>query len=165
MDCSLFTLDPLSKSKPKLNPKAIDILEELFDVFFSYNAPLIESPEVLSKELATKAKLVRWYALQELKTDKPCYAIENYKLDLKSLMPDADDEQTADAYAQTITYGLFLVKLHAGSEALRLDAAFAQIPGNEGVIKAIFKNASTSNISEELRWAVQCVEELSRRLL
>jgi len=47
-------LDPLSKSKPKLNPKAIGILEELFDVFFNYNAPLIESPEVLSKELATK---------------------------------------------------------------------------------------------------------------
>jgi len=42
--------------------------------------------------------------LQELKTDKPCYAIENYKLDLKSLMPDADDEQTADAYAQNTTY-------------------------------------------------------------
>lgn len=160
MDCPLFTLDPLSKSKPKPNLKEIDILEELFNVFFSYNAPLIESPEVLSKELATKAKLVKWYALQELESKHPCNAIKNYELDLKSLMPDADNEQTADAYAQTITYGLFLAKLHAGSDALQLNTAFAHIPGNEGVIQAIFKNASTSKISEELRWAVQCVVDV-----
>jgi len=160
IDCPLFSLGSLSASKPKIHQTMMDVLEELFNVFFSYNAPLIESPEILAKELAEKAKLVKWYALQELESGTPCNAIVNYSRDLHFLMPDADNEQTADAYAQTITYGLFLAKLHAGSDALQLNTAFAHIPGNEGVIQAIFKNASTSTISEQLRWAVQCVVDV-----
>lgn len=160
IDCPLFSLGSLSASKPKIHQTMMDVLEELFNVFFSYNAPLIESPEILAKELAEKAKLVKWYALQELESGTPCNAIVNYSRDLHFLIPDAENEQTADAYAQTITYGLFLAKLHAGSSLLQLNTAFAYIPGNEGVIQAIFKNASTSNISADLRWAVQQVVDV-----
>lgn len=160
LDCSLFPLSALSANKVKINQGVMNTLQELLDVFFKYNAPPIDDPETLAKELAQKAKLVRWYAFQELESDNPCNAIVNYSRDLRFLIPDADNRQTADAYAQTISYGLFLAKLHAGSSTLQLNTAFTFIPGNEGVIQAIFRNASTSAISDELRWAVQQVVDV-----
>lgn len=161
LDCSLFSkVELVTKGKITLHQSTLKDFEDIVDLFFGYQGKAINTPQKLAEEMARKARLIRDFALEELESKSICPALQDFTMDIRVLLPDVDDYEKADAYAQTMTYGLFLAKIHASrtissNAPLDLNTAFSLIPGNVGIIKTVFRNASTGNLSNKLHWATE----------
>ena len=107
-------------------PAAIDganapALAALLAIFFSWQPIVPKSPAQLAEVLAPLCRLLRDQVGDSLRDPKS--PLVQLAKDWRSLLfPDADDDQFADAYAQTVTYALLLAKADG---AASLDAATA----------------------------------------
>lgn len=161
IDFNLFTIMDLGNSRFIIPKEKLEIFNELIEEFFSYKLPTIKSADELAKELAKKAKLLKDIVYGQLiKDDKdnkdsgifsPIY---DFYLGIQSLIKDIDLEDSADAYAQTVTYSLFLAKRNS-NEDIDKASAYTHIPENVGIIKQIFTNMSGSKFPSNISWIIE----------
>jgi hypothetical protein len=96
-------------------------LADLLTVFLSWQPIVPSNPKALAETLAPLCRLLRHDVLAAL--GDPDSALSQLAGEWRVyLFPDADDDQFADAYAQTVTYALLLARF-SGSTALGTDAA------------------------------------------
>src|ERR1019366_4725508 len=118
-DQSLFRLADLDDPKSSVRNNKIDEFVQLIDTFFGYSQPTIRSAKVLAQELAKKTKLLKDLVSEQLEEDlekvgqgvSPSPLYDFYEA-LNELIKEISIEDCADAYAQTIAYGLFLAKIN-----------------------------------------------------
>lgn len=159
-DFNLFDLSDLGTEKFTIsNEKKAEFLR-LIEVFFTYPLPTIESSEELAFELSKKAKLLKYFAkiqleedFQKLKNNEPTSAVYDFYTCTKELIKDIKTEDCADAYAETITYGLFLAKKSCPNGFDRRTAP-SYIPSSVGIIKKIFMNISGDSLPSSVAWVV-----------
>jgi hypothetical protein len=101
----------LRRVKTAPPPRNEDELLNLLDSFFSYYIPERKSARALAKELADRAQLMPEYIIYELTNNKTDEIDRIYKAFKDYLITDLTEEDFADIYAQTITYGLFTARL------------------------------------------------------
>jgi len=159
-DLNLFNLSDLNNSRFTISEGKIEEFITLVDDFFGYKIPTIKSAKELAEELSKKARLLKDLAEEQLEEDlskvksneRPSPIYYFYE-GIRELIKDINIDDCADAYAQTITYGLFLSKINCTGEFKRGNTA-AYIPQSIGVIKRIFTNISGGFLPSNILWIV-----------
>lgn len=158
LDVPLFTLSDLDNSRFKISPERIAEFGKLMDTFLTYRSLSIKSSEALARELSKKAILVKDIAKEQLDEDRirqkngeRYTSILDFYQGVEELIHDISDDDCVDAYAQTITYGLFLAKNQCRGELTR-EHVDSCLPKNIPVIHRIFKDISGSALPSNLTW-------------
>jgi len=138
----------------------VETFVQFINYFFGYKLPTITSAEELAKELSKRTKLLKELAKEQLEEDLKSVengetpsSIYDFYLGIKELIKDINVEDCADAYAQTVTYSLFLARRNCPNELDRRNASF-YIPKNIGIIKRIFINISGDEFPSNISWII-----------
>ena len=139
----------------RLNPEDVKKLERLFESFFTSKPIEIARVSVLAEELAKRGKLLKEFIEEEIKNDEP----QDYSRWLKglyaeftkTLIADLDEEGFADAFTQTLIYGLLLAGIDK-KEPLNRVSAYANIPRSFAVIHELFDFFSKNDPPERFDW-------------
>ena len=162
-DCNIFTFSDLEKHLT-ISDEKIDTFVSLINEFFEYKLPTIASAEELARELSKRAKLLKEMAKEQILDDKnkdedQRSSIYDFYQGIEKLINDISEEDCADAYAQTVTYGLFLAKKECQNKLDRRTAP-SYIPKNIGVIKRIFLNISGEDFPSNVSWIVDEIVDI-----
>lgn len=165
-DQDLFSLADVSNPNSRISATKIDNFLELIDTFFGYSQPTIRSAQVLAKELAKKTKLLKELAIEQLRDDLqkvdgdvPPSSLYDFLETLNELIKDISVEDCGDAYAQTITYGLFLAKINEKNKLDR-DTAASHIPRNIKIIRKIFSSIAGDSLPPNVSWIVDALVDI-----
>ncbi|MGC8580627.1 MAG: N-6 DNA methylase, partial [bacterium] len=155
---TLFDIKDKSLSADKI-AKTI----ELFDSFFLSKPQEVTSPEKLAVLLAERTKIFKDLIKEVVDSSETSQFKERlvganglYSLLKETLIDDLTLEEFADAYAQTITYGLLLSRLNS-STAIDERNAFNFIPKSVGALRELFKTIEIEEIPKNIRWIIDAI--------
>ena len=156
---------PIIAKKLKMAPplENIDKFKELFDKFFSFSLPKVQSARALAIELAKRTRFLRdeviAVEMEENGSKGHKQIIGFYQAFKKYLIATLTEKQFADLYAQTITYGLFAARTRANGEFNRR-LAFDYIPHTIGILRDIFRYISLEDPPKSLQIIVDDIAEI-----
>ena len=145
LNVDLLTLEDLNKSKNSISNEKVEQFAQLISDFFDYQLPTISTAEELAMQLSKKAILLKDSAIEQLKDDlknsNSPSSIYDFYQGIKELINDINIEDCADAYAQTVTYGLFMAKKNYQNY---IKSRFSSIVYTQsvGIVRRIFSNIS-----------------------
>jgi len=134
----------------------------LMDKFFSFSLPKLHDAKSLAFELAKRTRFLRDEVIklelknEEAKTNGVLAFYEDFK---KSLMRDLKEEDFADLYSQTITYGLFAARTRTEREFNR-KLAYDMIPRSIGILRDIFWIISHPDLPEQMECIIDDISEV-----
>jgi predicted helicase len=129
-----------------VNPQAETNITQLFGDFYATETPTVHTPKELANRLAGVTHFIRDQISEVLKASEISAPFQKRYTAFKDLLlPALKEEEFADLYAQTMTYGLFAAKLSAPKSAdFTLASAYQFLFGNK-FLRRLF-----SDVSEEL---------------
>ena len=152
--------------KLKINPDGAAEVEDLFNAFLTTQTEIIASPQELAKRMAAIARLIRVTierALKDESADTENTLHEQLESFRQALLPNLQEDQFADLYAQTIAYGLFTARCHhAKSNFTRKEAAH-YLPKTNPFLRETFDRIAGINLDSRITWAVDDLAELLNR--
>ena len=157
---SLFSVNDLEKPQAKLQEDLINKLQQLFQKFFLAEPLKIGTAELLAVHLAERGKILKDYLddIFKEKEDTSDFSKKMkqlYEMFKHTLVKDLTPEDFADAYAQTVIYGLFLARLQS-SASIGLYDASRLIPSSFKVIQELFSFISIDfSMPSHVRWIFQ----------
>ena len=147
----------------------IQPLPENFDRFLSLMERLgnaepqsITSPTQLARLMAAKARLLQVAAQKFLSGGKAegsrlWKLMEDFR---RVLLPDTNKEQFADIYAQTLTYGFFVARLHDNTDQpFTLANASTLVPQSNPFLQELFDQLS-HRVEKDVVWIVEDIVRL-----
>lgn len=141
----------------------IEQFKELFERFFSFNLPKVQTAQSLAIELAKRTRFLRDEVIleeMEVNNSKEKKHISGfYEAFRKYLITNLTKKQIADLYAQTITYGLFAARTRAEGEFNR-QIAFNYIPHTIGILRDVFRFISLEDPPKSLQVIVDDISEI-----
>ena len=143
----------------------VEKLSDLLQGFRLTHTPTINNPKELATRMAALAQLTRnaiSLAFQSEEGGGSLHAqMEGFK---QVLLPDLDNEQFADMYAQTICYGLFAARCNTkpGITFTREHAAY-DIPKTNPFLRKMFSYIAGPDLDERIVWVVADLAELLNR--
>jgi len=151
-----FVIKKLSTVPPLENE---DKLFELLERFLDFSLPKTFTAKTLAVELAKRTKFLKdEIVTEELKTGtKSIHGF--YEAFKEFLIAGINEEEFADLYSQTITYGLFAARLRAGDEFNR-GLAYSFIPKSIGILRDIFKYISLEDIPKPMEIIIDDIAEV-----
>ncbi|MGL2578192.1 N-6 DNA methylase [Helicobacter pylori] len=147
-EISIANLDELSKP-PKPNPQTECDLIELFKSFFNHEAAPITSAKDFANALSAPTKYLKDALITYQKDDQVSSIFNNFK---EYLYEELSFEDFSDAFAQTLTYSLFLAKLNHPFEKIDLDNVRSSIPKNFAVIREMADFLKKLDAIKEIQW-------------
>jgi very-short-patch-repair endonuclease len=137
----------------KTDPPAEQVKEltQLFEDFFSFALPSSFTAEDLARELARRTRFLRDDVIRPELAQKQKDIYGFYEAFQKYLIASLTEEQFADLYAQTITYGLFAARTRTRTQGQfnRL-VAYALIPVTIGILRDVFQFISLGKPSRQM---------------
>jgi hypothetical protein len=144
---------------------------QLLSRFFVVSKSAIEKPKQLAEELAWRAQHLKALAVEELEKE---IAAGNDKGPLKNLfdifnaaLATLTVEKFADAYAQTITYGMLAARwISSDDENKRLFTRknlIDLLPETSAFLKDLFDKLVNSNFDKNLTWLLDDITSLLAR--
>ncbi|WRG72526.1 N-6 DNA methylase [Helicobacter pylori] len=147
-EISIASLDELSKPlKPK--PQTERDLIELFKSFFSHEAAPIANAKDFATHLSPPTKYLKDALIQYQKDTHVSSIFNNFK---EYLYEELSFEDFSDAFAQTLTYSLFIAKLNHPFEKIDLDNVRSSIPKNFAVIREMADFLKKLDEIKEIQW-------------
>ncbi|GAA8134610.1 DNA methyltransferase [Helicobacter pylori] len=147
-EISVASLDELSKPL-KPNPQTERDLIELFKSFFNYEAAPITNAKDFATHLSAPTKYLKDALITYQKDDQVSSIFKNFK---EYLYEELSFEDFSDAFAQTLTYSLFLAKLNHPFEKINLDNVRSSIPKNFAVIREMADFLKKLDAIKEIQW-------------
>ncbi len=147
-EISVASLDELSKPL-KPNPQTERDLIEFFKGFFNYEAASITNAKDFATHLSTPTKYLKDALITYQKDDQVSSIFNNFK---EYLYEELSFEDFSDAFAQTLTYSLFLAKLNHPFEKINLDNVRSSIPKNFAVIREMADFLKKLDEIKEIQW-------------
>ncbi|MGL2656121.1 type ISP restriction/modification enzyme [Helicobacter pylori] len=147
-EISIASLDELSKPL-KPNPQTERDLIELFKSFFNYEAAPITNAKDFANALSAPTKYLKDALIQYQKDEQVSSIFKNFK---EYLYEELSFEDFSDAFAQTLTYSLFLAKLNHPFEKINLDNVRSSIPKNFAVIREMADFLKKLDAIKEIQW-------------
>lgn len=137
----------------------------VLDQFLNYTGEIINSPEDLAKQMARLTKAIRGATTTALKLENIEGELHQLKQGfIEVLLPNLNDDEFADMYAQTISYGLFAAKVgHAqspGSEGFTRRSASTYIPPTNPFLKRLFNTMVETDAMSRIDWAIDDLVQL-----
>lgn len=137
-------------------------LERLLWVFLSWEPIVPTNPRALAELLAPLAKMIRDDVVDGLQD--PESGLSQVARDWRTvLFPNADDEQFADAYAQTLTYALLLARFHGASDSDPTLAARALDSGH-GLLAAALRVLADYRVRSEVGLGLEVLQRVVNAL-
>jgi predicted helicase len=121
----------------------------LFEEFFSFVLPSALTAESLSRELARRTRFLRDEVIRQELQRKQGDVYGFYEAFKKFLIPSLSEDEFADLYAQTITYGLFVARTRVNNSFNRR-LAHDLIPSNIGILRDVFRYISLGRPTEQM---------------
>ncbi|WP_164498869.1 type ISP restriction/modification enzyme [Helicobacter pylori] len=157
-EISIASLEELPKLKPK--PQTERDLIEFFRGFFNHEAAPITNAKDFATHLSTPTKYLKdaliAYQKDALiayqKDDQVSSIFKNFK---EYLYEELSFEDFSDAFAQTLTYSLFLAKLNHPFEKINLDNVRSSIPKNFAVIREMADFLKKLDEIKEIQWLLK----------
>ncbi len=147
-EISVASLDELSKPlKPK--PQTERDLIELFKSFFNHEAAPITNAKDFATHLSPRTKYLKDALIQYHEEQQVSSIFKNFK---EYLYEELSFEDFSDAFAQTLTYSLFLAKLNHPFEKINLDNVRSSIPKNFAVIREMADFLKKLDEIKEIQW-------------
>ncbi|MGL2904832.1 type ISP restriction/modification enzyme [Helicobacter pylori] len=148
-EISIASLDELSKPlKPNPQTTERDLID-FFRGFFNHEAAPITNAKDFANALSAPTKYLK-DALIAYQEDMQVSSIfNNFK---EYLYEELSFEDFSDAFAQTLTYSLFLAKLNHPFEKINLDNVRSSIPKNFAVIREMADFLKRLDEIEEIQW-------------
>lgn len=147
-EISVASLDELSKPlKPK--PQTERDLIELFKSFFNHEAAPIANAKDFATHLSPRTKYLKDALITYQKDEQVSSIFNNFK---EYLYEELSFEDFSDAFAQTLTYSLFIAKLNHPFEKINLDNVRSSIPKNFAVIREMADFLKKLDEIEEIQW-------------
>ncbi len=147
-EISVASLDELSKPL-KPNPQTERDLIELFKGFFNHEAVPITNAKDFATHLSAPTKYLKDALIQYQKDTQVSSIFKNFK---EYLYEELSFEDFSDAFAQTLTYSLFLAKLNHPFEKINLDNVRSSIPKNFAVIREMADFLKRLDAIKEIQW-------------
>ncbi|WP_143427330.1 type ISP restriction/modification enzyme [Helicobacter pylori] len=145
---SVASLDELSKPiKP--NPQTERDLIGFFKGFFNYEAAPITNAKDFATHLSTPTKYLKDALIQYQKDTQVSSIFKNFK---EYLYEELSFEDFSDAFAQTLTYSLFLAKLNHPFEKIDFNNVRSSIPKNFAVIREMADFLKRLDNIKEIQW-------------
>jgi hypothetical protein len=135
----------------KMKPPAeqVEALTHLFEVFFSFALPPSFTAEDLARELARRTRFLRDQVIRPELEQKQGAIYGFYQAFQEYLIAGLTEEQFADLYAQTITYGLFAARTRT-KDSFNREMAYCLIPSTIGILRNVFKYISIDDPSPQM---------------
>ncbi|QEF26580.1 DNA methyltransferase [Helicobacter pylori] len=147
-EISIASLDELSKPL-KPNPQTERDLIGFFKGFFNYEAAPITNAKDFATHLSTPTKYLKDALITYQKDTHVSSIFKNFK---EYLYEELSFEDFSDAFAQTLTYSLFLAKLNHPFEKINLDNVRSSIPKNFAVIREMADFLKKLDEIKEIQW-------------
>ncbi len=147
-EISVASLDELSKPiKP--NPQTERDLIEFFRGFFNYEAAPITNAKDFATHLSAPTRYLKDALITYQKDTQVSSIFNNFK---EYLYEELSFEYFSDAFAQTLTYSLFIAKLNHPFEKINLDNVRSSIPENFAVIREMADFLKKLDAIKEIQW-------------
>ncbi|GAA6943473.1 DNA methyltransferase [Helicobacter pylori] len=147
-EISVASLDELSKPL-KPNPQTERDLIGFFKGFFNYEAAPITNAKDFATHLSAPTKYLKDALITYQKDEQVSSIFKNFK---EYLYEELSFEDFSDAFAQTLTYSLFLAKLNHPFEKINLDNVRSSIPKNFAVIREMADFLKKLDAIQEIQW-------------
>jgi len=156
---------PFTVYKLKSIPQAEkeDEFLELLEKFFAFSLPKTYTAKSLAVELAKRTRFLKDLILLELEREKsekkPGFTSGFYEAFQKHLIGSLTQNDFADLYAQTITYGLFAARTRA-KNGFNRKLAYDLIPRTIGILRDVFRFISLEDPPKQMEWTIDDVAEV-----
>ncbi|AHZ27361.1 N-6 DNA methylase [Helicobacter pylori] len=147
-EISVASLDELSKPL-KPNPQTERDLIEFFRGFFNYEAAPITNAKDFATHLSAPTKYLKDALITYQKDMQVSSIFNNFK---EYLYEELSFKDFSDAFAQTLTYSLFIAKLNHPFEKINLDNVRSSIPKNFAVIREMADFLKKLDAIKEIQW-------------
>ncbi|WRC62965.1 N-6 DNA methylase [Helicobacter pylori] len=147
-EISIASLDELSKPL-KPNPQTERDLIGFFKGFFNHEAAPITNAKDFATHLSVPTKYLKDALITYQKDEQVSSIFKNFK---EYLYEKLSFEDFSDAFAQTLTYSLFLAKLNHPFEKINLDNVRSSIPKNFAVIREMADFLKKLDAIKEIQW-------------
>ncbi|GAA7317107.1 DNA methyltransferase [Helicobacter pylori] len=147
-EISVASPDELSKPiKP--NPQTERDLIELFKSFFNYEAAPITNAKDFATHLSPRTRYLKDALIQNQEKVQVSSIFKNFK---EYLYEELSFEDFSDAFAQTLTYSLFLAKLNHPFEKIDLNNVRSSISKNFAVIREMADFLKKLDEIQDIQW-------------
>ncbi|WRB34362.1 N-6 DNA methylase [Helicobacter pylori] len=147
-EISVASPDELSKPL-KPNPQTERDLIELFKSFFNHEAAPITNAKDFATRLSAPTKYLKDALIQYHEEQQVSSIFKNFK---EYLYEELSFEDFSDAFAQTLTYSLFIAKLNHPFEKINLNNVRSSIPKNFAVIREMADFLKKLDAIKEIQW-------------
>ncbi|MGL2820336.1 type ISP restriction/modification enzyme [Helicobacter pylori] len=149
-EISIASLEKLPKLKP--NPQTECDLIELFRGFFNHEVAPITNAKDFANALSAPTKYLKDALIQYQEDTQVSSIFKNFK---EYLYEELSFEDFSDAFAQTLTYSLFIAKLNHPFEKIDLDNVRSSIPENFAVIREMADFLKRLDAIKEIQWLLK----------
>jgi predicted helicase len=156
---------PLILNKLKTTPpvEKEPALLKLLEKFFSFAVPKIHDAKTLAVELAKRTRFLKDEVIaQELREEEETsggFIGGFYEAFKTYLISGLTEEEFADLYAQTITYGLFAARTRS-ENGFNRKLAYDNIPKTIGILRDVFKFVSLGDLPGQMEWTLDDISEV-----
>ena len=148
-----------AKGKVKPLPDGERDLAQLLTAFFEQPALTVGSAKELAQRMAGMTRIIRDLIVSSFEHEKEEGWLHNWLGAFReTLIPDLDEKQFADMFAQTLAYGLFAARVHAppGKPFSRELAAY-NLPKTNPFLRKLFAEIAGVDMPDSIAWAVDDV--------
>ena len=122
---------------------------ELLNKFFSFSLPRTYTAKTLAVELAKRTRFLKDEIITSEIEAKNNELVAFFTAFKEYLIAGLNEQEFADLYSQTITYGLFAARLRSGKNFNRRDA-INYIPKSIGILRDVFKFISSADLPRQM---------------
>ena len=172
-------LDGKGKLKPTTNGEAT--LNELLTAFYAEKALTVGTAKELASRMAGMTRMIRDLILaalvqedekeEQARSGVVCETMPGYGASANwlhewlqafrdTLIPDLNEHQFADMFAQTIAYGLFAARMHEPSKPFSRESAATNLPRTNPFLRELFEQIAGVKMPDTIAWAVDDMVEL-----
>ncbi len=135
----------------------------LLEKFFAFSVPKVYDARGLAVELARRTRFLKDAVIAaELHGEEAAghgHLLDFYQAFGTFLINGLSQEDFADLYAQTLTYGLFAARMRA-EDGFNRKLAYALIPPTIGILRDVFRFISLGDLSPPLEWMIDDIAEV-----
>ena len=145
-----------ASGKPKAIPGGEKEVAELLDAFLAQKSKTIGTAQDLAKRMAGMTRIIRDLMIKTFEHEVEKGLLHNWLASFRgTLIPDLEEKQFADMFAQTLAYGLFAARVHTppGKDFSREMAAF-NLPKTNPFLRKLFSEIAGVDMPETIDWAV-----------
>jgi len=140
-----------------------DKLLELIERFLNFTLPRTYTAKALAMELAKRTRFLKDQVIKnELNEEKEKgsgFILGFYEAFRKYLIAGLSEDDFADLYSQTITYGLFAARTRS-DDGFNRKLAYDYIPRTIGILRDIFKYISLGELPQQMEWIVDDISNV-----